>query len=367
MPHYPTAEERFNARMGHGGKKILHIEHWSNPDAETYLTGIDHYDHPRECRKRLYELYPMLNLPIPDSDEPIPRPKLDGNESSDSQSHSVRWGDGETATFLHGEQFFKTEEDVFAFSPLAHADMREWKFVVENGDFTSEEAVYNAYRPRYPAEWGDRAPAGSLSDVGFYNTTFMWPMLTFGWEMFLATCLDEEFERIMEEFGEINRRVFKAFSRLPINFCGCHDDLFTTRGPVCSRDWMNKYVWPRYEEYWGYMRDKGVHVDFTTDGCPDAYVDDIYACGARGLITEPYADFKAIAKKYPDILLAGEGDNRILTYGSKEDIEKMVLNMVETGKQCGGYFMCIGNHIPWNVPGESIKYYLDYSDKYAYR
>ena len=60
-------------------------------------------------------------------------------------------------------------------------------------------------------------------------------------------------------------------------------------------------------------------------------------------------------------------DCRILTYGTKDDIRKMVERMVETGKMCGGYFMCIGNHIPWNVPGENIKYYLDYSDKLAWR
>ena len=54
-------------------------------------------------------------------------------------------------------------------------------------------------------------------------------------------------------------------------------------------------------------------------------------------------------------------------YGTKDDIRKMVERMVETGKMCGGYFMCIGNHIPWNVPGESLKYYFDYSDKLAWR
>lgn len=357
-------KERYLAMKGKGGKKILHLEHWSNPDAETYLTGIDYYERPRDCRQRLAELYPMLNLPIPESNAPKKRPS---NQSSNQEHHTVRWGDGETATFEHGEKYFKTEEDVFAFSPLAHADFTDWPFVVENGDFSSEEIIYQRYRKNFPAEWGDHAPEFSTAGTGFYNTTFMWPMLSFGWEMFLATCLDERFERIMDEFAEINRRVFRAFARLPINFCGCHDDIVMTRGPVCSRQWMEKYIFPRYEEYWGYLNEKGIQVNFTTDGKPDVFVDDIIRCGARGLITEPYADFKAIAKKYPDIMLAGEGDNRILTYGTKEDIRKMVESMAETGKECGGYFMCIGNHIPWNVPGESIKYYLDYSDKYANR
>ena len=39
----------------------------------------------------------------------------------------------------------------------------------------------------------------------------------------------------------------------------------------------------------------------------------------------------------------------------------MVESMVETGRMSGGYMMCIGNHIPWNVPPQAIKRYLDLS------
>jgi hypothetical protein len=45
----------------------------------------------------------------------------------------------------------------------------------------------------------------------------------------------------------------------------------------------------------------------------------------------------------------------------------MVESMVETGKMCGGYMMCIGNHIPWNTPPEAVKRYLDISAELAYR
>ena len=117
----------------------------------------------------------------------------------------------------------------------------------------------------------------------------------------------------------------------------------------------------------GYAERQGIDPIFMADGRPDAHFEDVLRCGAKSIVTEPYFDFKAAAKKHPDAVLAGEGDNRILTYGTKEDIRKMVERMAETGKECGGYFMCIGNHIPWNVPGENIKYYLDYSDKYAWR
>lgn len=37
----------------------------------------------------------------------------------------------------------------------------------------------------------------------------------------------------------------------------------------------------------------------------------------------------------------------------------MVDSMIETSTMTGGYMMCIGNHIPFNVEPEGIKRYLD--------
>ena len=65
--------------------------------------------------------------------------------------------------------------------------------------------------------------------------------------------------------------------------------------------------------------------------------------------------------------LAGEGDNRVLMRNRPEEIRAMVESMTETGRLSRGYMMCIGNHIPWNVPGEAVKRYLDLSAELAYR
>ena len=358
----------FDTYMGRGPRRVCHMEHWSCPDAETTLTGIDYYEHPRLCRERWNDLYPHFQLGVPATDEPRRRPVLstDG-QSSDSERHTVRWGDSESGTWEHGEGVFKTLDDVLNFHPLEKADFRDWPFVVEAQDYSSEEIIYQRYRARYAAEWGDHAPQGSGVGVGFYNTTFMWPLLTFGWNWFLEACLLDEFAPVMKEFAEINRRVFKAFARLPINFVTCHDDIVTSRGPVCSPEWMHKYVFPRYEEYWGIVRDAGKEVIFMADGCMDKYASDVMACGARGFVTEPYTDFKAIARQYDNPVLAGEGDNRILMRNDPAEIRAMVESMVETARISRGYFMCIGNHIPWNVPPEAIKLYLDLTAELAFR
>jgi len=361
--------DRYMAYMGMAPKRIPHWEHWSCPDAETYLTGIDYYEHPRSCRLKLRELYPQLGLGIPQTDDPKQRPGLNlrgqSSRTDGEGRHHVRWGDGESSQWDWGRQF-KTAEDVFAFSPLEQGDFTNIP-VVESRDYSDEEKLYEMYRRGYPSEWGDKAPEGSTASVGFYNTTFMWPLLTFGWELFLETCMDERFQRIMDEFAEINRRVFRTFARLPVNFVICHDDIVTAQGPVCSPEWMHRYVFSRYEEYWAMLKDAGKEVIFMVDGCIDKYADDVFACGTRGIITESYTDFKTIARRHENCFLAGEGDNRILTRNDPDEIEAMVKSMIETANITGGYMMCIGNHIPWNVTPEGIKRYFDLSNELAHR
>jgi uroporphyrinogen-III decarboxylase len=234
-------------------------------------------------------------------------------------------------------------------------------------DYRSEEAFYQEYRKNFPAEWGDKIPEGSAENAFFYNTMFMWPLLVFGYENFLSICLEPEFDRIMDEFAEINRRVFRAFARLPVNFVVCHDDIVLSSGPVCSPAWMKKYIFPRYEEFWGIVKASGKKVIFMSDGCVDAFADDVMACGACGIISEPYTNYKVIARKHKNCFLAGEGDVRILMRNNPDEIRAMVKNMVETAKMTGGYMMCIGNHIPWNTPPEAVKTYLDLSAELAHR
>lgn len=356
------ADPRYESFMGLGPKRMAHWEHWSNPDAETYLTGIDYYAHPRLCRLEMQKRYPELGLGVPEADDPRPRPEEQVDKGRG------RWGDAQRDHWQQdvASKRFATLDDILRFSPLQQADFTGWQ-VVEDGDYSSEAAIYTRYRSRYPQEWGDRAPAGSSASVGFYNTMFMWPMLTFGYQNFMMLCLQPEFDRIMEEFAEINRRVFRAFARLPVNFVVCHDDIVLAHGPVCSPAWMHRHIFPRYEEFWSILKAAGKEVIFMVDGCIDAFVDDVMACGARGIISEPFTDYKAIARRYQDCFIAGEGDNRILMRNDPAEIRRMVESMVQTGKMSGGYMMCVGNHIPFNVPGEAVQRYLECSRELAWR
>ena len=359
----------YQALMGRAPKDVPHWEYLGCPSAETYITGIDTFEHPRECRQRLAAMYPKLNVEIPETDAPVPRPDF-GTEAEtigedEEGRRVVRWAGGVTHHW-DSDPRFKTVEDVLTFSPLAEPDWTD-SYIVTSWDFTSEETLYQYFRKNYPAEWGDTAPAGSTASVGMYQTMFMWPLLTFGGELFLESCLYPRFERVMDEFAELNRRLFRAFARLPVNFVHCHDDIVNTRGPVCSPKWMHKHIFPRYEEFWSIVKDAGKEVTFISDGRMDVFADDIFACGARGLLGEPYTDYKTIARKHPDCYLTGEGDTRILSRNDPEEIGAMVNRMVETAQMTGGYFMRIGNEFTWTTPPEAVKLYLDLSHELAHR
>jgi len=353
---------RYESYMGLAPKRIGQWEHWSNPQAASVITGIDYYERPRGCMQRLNEMYPLLGLGVPAEDKPIPR-----LEKQEDKGHG-RWGHAYRNHWQQdvASERFKSYDEMLKFSPLEQGDFSGWNVVVD-GDYSSEEIIYERYRKNYPAEWGDTGPEGSPTSVSFYNTMFMWPMLVFGYEHFLHLCLEPEFERIMDEFAEINRRVFRAFARLPVNFMISHDDIVLSSGPVCSPKWMHKFIFPRYEEFWGILRDAGKEVIFMVDGCVDAFVDDVMACGARGFVTEPMTDFKAIARRYTDPFLAGDGDVRILMRNDPVEIRAMVDSMLETARMSGGYMLCIGNHIPFNVPPEAIKLYFDLCAELGYR
>ena len=171
----------------------------------------------------------------------------------------------------------------------------------------------------------------------------------------------------MDEFAELNRRLFRAFARLPANFVECHDDIVNTRGPVCSPAWMRRYIFPRYEEFWGIVKAAGKEVLFISDGCMDAYADDVIALGARGILSEPHTDYKTIARNHENCFLAGEGDTRVLSRNDPAEIEAMVRSMVETAQMTGGYFMRVGNEFTWSTPPEAVKCYLDLSRDLARR
>lgn len=346
--------------------RIPHWEHLSNPDFFGLVSGIDPYEHPRQAALKAAELLPLdMGAPIPATDDPLERPREESSWMGEDGRRHVRWGAGSSSHWEWGKEFTSVEQ-ALAFEPLENLDMRE-REVVCKMDFrrSVEEFARDIQGGELPPPGGPRAD--HLKGAGFYNTLFMWPLLTFGWEIFLelAGGHKTELKRLLADFACLSRKYFEAAALTNATHCVCHDDICMARGPVCSPAWLREFIYPYYEEFWSTMKAVGIKVIFMTDGNPELIADDIFACGADGLISEPFTDYAAIHRRHPDKILAGDGDNRILMTNDRAAIEAMTRRMCDLGRQCPGYFMCIGNHIPWNIPPQAVKWYFDYSEQYG--
>ncbi len=373
------------------------IPNWefiSNPDFEHSITEIDPYQHPQQSSLRMVELLDLSIAYIPSKDDPISALPVNGKNN---EGHPVvRWGSTTTWPWDWGDQF-KSEEEVLTYQPLESKNiMSISKFESDNNSeaiaiqdfikldqFELHQALrgdramrglpfwYNMFSVEELAEHyrnmlakdqallGDRA----LSGLAFwYNTFYMWPLLTFGYELFLvvATSYPEEMARIMNDFGQISLKALTAWSYSGAPLFVCHDDICYTRGTVFSPQWLRKYVYPWYERLWEPLHDKGIKVLFMSDGRVDEVADDIFACGADGIMGEPYTHLEKIAKKYgKDKIILGNIDNRVLLNGTKEAIYSEVERCTRFGLDRPGYFYSVTNHIPYNIPVDSVRYYFD--------
>ncbi|MGB9642533.1 MAG: uroporphyrinogen decarboxylase family protein [Candidatus Ratteibacteria bacterium] len=207
--------------------------------------------------------------------------------------------------------------------------------------------------------------------AGYYKTIVSGCIASFGWEMFLEG-VGTEPERfgdyVIEGFFQLSLANFKAWAKVkPFAFI-CHDDMVWSNGAIFNPVWYRKYIFPRYRKLWDVLKSEGIKVLFCSDGNFTEFVDDIANAGADGFIFEPLTDLELIVKKYGKThVIVGNADCRILTYGTKQDIEKEVLRCMNTAKNCPGFIMAVGNHIPPNVPIDNALFYFDAVRKYGQR
>lgn len=206
---------------------------------------------------------------------------------------------------------------------------------------------------------------------GYYKTLVSGCIASFGWTMFLEAVGNgpERFgEYVLEGFFNLSMANFKAWAIAKPYVFICHDDMVWSNGAIFSPQWYRKYIFPRYKRLWNVLKEKGIKILFCSDGNFTQFVDDIANAGADGFIFEPLTDLEYIVKKYGKThVIVGNADCRILTFGTKKQIEDEVKRCMDTAKNCPGFIMAVGNHIPPNVPIDNAMYYFETVKKYEKR
>lgn len=206
--------------------------------------------------------------------------------------------------------------------------------------------------------------------TGIYITMISGLLEIFGWEMLLEG-LGEDSDRfgaVANRYADWILQYFEALAASKSEVVMIHDDIVWTSGPFVNPQWYRKYVFPNYEKLFEPLHRAGKKILYTSDGTFDTFVDDIAACGVNGFVMEPTTDMAYIARKYGKThCFVGNADCRILTMGTKEDIRREVERCMNIGRDCPGFFLAVGNHIPANVPVENAIYYNQCYEELAWR
>jgi hypothetical protein len=272
-------------------------------------------------------------------------------------SHMGRAKYYETETPFHSYYAFQTEEEVLSFDPLKAATK-----------LPSMEELTKSVRAAW--ENGQQAYPEAVYPGGFYNTVFTWPIITFGWELFMRAAMDDpvRFDKVLESFTEISMMVVQAHVKAEVPIFLCHDDIVWASGTVFAPEWMRRYVFPRHKRLWQPLREAGIKVLFCSDGNFDEYVDDLADAGAEGFIFEPLTSLERLVEGYGQThVIMGNIDSRILQFGKPEAIRAEVRRCADAGRDCPGFFFAVGNHIPYTVPIPSVECYLEAIGEYGAR
>lgn len=265
-----------------------------------------------------------------------------------SMGHSVfekNGTDKDTSVFT----FFKEPEEVFAFDPQASLP-----------SYTEEELI-GMFNRHYDAK--EAFAPDIVNMTGIYITGISGIVEMLGWEM-LLTCAGEDpeaFGAFLTRYSLWIEKFFVAMAKCKAPVVMIHDDIVWTEGAFMRPELYRRYLFPAYERLFSHLHGTGKKIMFTSDGNYTAFIDDVAVCGIDSFVLEPYTDMAYIAGKYGrEKSFVGNADTRVLLSGDKDAIRREVARCMNIGRDCPGFIMAVGNHIPPNTPVDACLWYDEF-------
>lgn len=206
--------------------------------------------------------------------------------------------------------------------------------------------------------------------TGVYVTLVSGFIGLFGWDMLLLAAGTDplRFGRLANRYASWIQQYFDALAASDVPVIMIHDDFVWANGGIFRPAWYREYVFPNYKKYVAPLREAGKKVMFCSDGDFTRYVDDVAAAGVHGFVFEPLTSLEYVVEKYGQShVIIGNADTRILLSGTKGEIRAEVERCMRLGRDCPGFFMAVGNHIPPNTPVENAIYYNQVYEELGWR
>lgn len=222
-------------------------------------------------------------------------------------------------------------------------------------------AAHAAFRARF----GELAVHYHL----YYTLLFMWPVVTFDWEPFLAAAaLDpERFDRrFWQPWAEVSRRNVEALASMGEEVVFVHDDLATSRGPVFSPAFYERWIFPRYERILEPAVGAGRRIVFVSDGNIDAFLERLLELPFAGIMYEnPATPFERVLATWGEAGRAFIGgiDTALLARASPEEVAAHTRAVIERGRRYPGFVLSSCGGLYGDIPLENLLAYFSTRDR----
>ena len=251
---------------------------------------------------------------------------------------------------------FKDVDDVLNFDFYDHYEIPKHNDIVDtfNKHYNSHCKIYNDL----------------VNTTGIYVTLMSGLIAIFGWELLLEALGQDPngFGNVANRYAEFIAPYFRALADASCPIAKVHDDIVWTSGPFVNPKWYRKYIFPNYKKLFDPIKESGKKILYTSDGTYDIFFEDIANTGADGFVLEPTNDLKYCCDRFGKThSIVGAVDTRILLLGNKDDIFSEVKRNIDIGKDCPGYFLAVGNHIPPNTPISAVEWYEEAYEEYSFR
>lgn len=321
--------------------RVAQQENFDHPEYMQELVGYDPWENPSQA---FIDSYKALDV-----DWILGLPKravrFAKGESSRKGKDGVRYTEWGLSGSSWREEFpFGDIDDVLAYDPEAAISI------------TADPTA------------GVRADQELMDDSAvvsgiFYTTLFQYPIMTFGWELFLTAAAAEpdRFQRVLEGFAEVSRRYLEKWAAADLDLIMIHDDVAMEQGPVFHPDWYRQRLFPLYEKLLEPLRScSKTKIAFVSDGDYTPLLDDLVTIGFDGFLINDNMDLGDIARRIgEEHFLIGNVNTLVLTHGSVEEVWGEVRRCLEEARPCAGHFIKATRDLPHNIPLANIRAYFD--------
>lgn len=317
------------------------------------VSGIDVYQDTPEAYRRAYEALgiDVINrVPLENAPPPVPEGK--------SRPHPTR-------PYTYGH--LGVYDTVMRWNYPCNSPDEVW--ALDLNGIAYDDLLTPVPHPCTSADIRQRE--ASVGEVGLYypmlyTTLFMWGVEVLGWEIFLMTAALEP-ERFHEHFlqpcAEKARRIVAEIAHASDSpFVFVHDDLADARGPIFRPSWYDAYIFPHYPEIFAPAKAAGKKVIFVADGNMTTFLPKLVKHGVDGLMFEtPATPLEAVLEYFGTAghYFIGGIATKTLTFGTADEISRMVHGLDEAAGEHNGFAMASGGGLHGNIPLDNLIAYFD--------